>query len=109
VSSGSFVSGMSGGPIKKNTGNNPEDEMKNIIADGVDSSGIVEYHSDRNGEEPFEIHGIKWQYVNALYDGKLDIGVYRYGQDLTYSYEWFNNNILKNGIQEERTVSENKI
>lgn len=48
----------------------------------------VEYVSDRNGEEPFEMHGDKWQFVNGRYpNGKVDIAVYRYGTDLAYDYE----------------------
>jgi len=93
ASSGAYVGGMSGGPINK--GRSPESEMKNIIADGIDSTGVVPFHSERSGEDPFIIDGIKWQYVNAQYDGKVDIGVYRYGQDICYSYEWFNDNVLK--------------
>lgn len=47
----------------------------------------VEYVSDRKGEEPFEMHDAKWEFVNAKYpDGKIDIGVYRYGQDVVYDY-----------------------
>ena len=47
----------------------------------------VEYVSDRQGEEPFEMGGIKWQFVNAKYpNGKIDIGVYRFGHDLVYDY-----------------------
>lgn len=48
----------------------------------------VEYVSDRKGEEPFNMHGNKWQFVNAKYpDGKIDIGVYRFGQDIVYDYQ----------------------
>lgn len=47
----------------------------------------VEYVSDRKGENPFDMHGVKWQFVNAKYpNGKIDIGVYRYGHDLVYDY-----------------------
>lgn len=48
----------------------------------------VEYVSDRTGEDPFPMQGEKWQFVNAKYpDGKIDIGVYRFGQDVVYDYE----------------------
>ena len=48
----------------------------------------VEYVSDRKDEEPFMLGGNKWQFVNAKYpDGKIDIGVYRFGQDIVYDYE----------------------
>lgn len=47
----------------------------------------VEYVSDREGENPFELQGVKWQFVNAKYpDGKVDIGVYRFGHDVVYDY-----------------------
>lgn len=59
----------------------------------------VEYVSDRQGENPFEMHGNKWQFVNARYpDGKIDIGVYRYGQDVVYDYQRW---------QEEMGINEN--
>ena len=98
ASSGAFVGGMSGGPIKK--GRSPEKEMKNIISDGVDPSGVVEFHSDREGEEKFVINDITWQWCNVIDNGKVDIGVYRYDHDMAYSYEWFEKNILKSQVQE---------
>jgi hypothetical protein len=62
---------------------------------------VVEYVSDRSGEEPFEMHGQKWQFVNAKYpNGKIDIGVYKFGHDLVYDYaRW----------REEMGIDENKI
>ena len=65
------------------------DEKKNPL--------YVEYHSERQGEEPFMMHDQKYQYVNAKYpDGKIDIGVYVFGQDLVVSYDtfrkWYNIN-----------------
>ena len=52
--------------------------------------GVVQYDSERAGEEPFELNGNKWQFVNAIYpDGKKDIGVYRFGHDLVYDYGWW--------------------
>jgi hypothetical protein len=59
----------------------------------------VEYVSDRQGENPFELQGNKWEFVNARYpDGKIDIGVYRYGQDVVYDYQRW---------QEEMGINEN--
>lgn len=47
----------------------------------------VEYVSDMRDENPFEMHGDRWQFVWAKYpDGKKDIGVYRFGQDVVYDY-----------------------
>jgi hypothetical protein len=55
----------------------------------------VQYHSDMRDEDPFMLHGEKWQFVNAIYpDGKKDIGVYRYAGDMVYSYEWFRRNVV---------------
>lgn len=92
--------------VKTSLGSEVEDdEVKGIAARlATESSGketpfnpVVQYHSDRNGENPFNIHDIKWQYVNATYpDGKVDIGVYRYGHDMVYDYEWFMKNVANN-------------
>lgn len=50
----------------------------------------VEYVSEMPGEEPFMMHGQKYQYVKAKYpNGKTDIGVYVFGQDMVYSYNAF--------------------
>lgn len=71
------------------------------IDEALSLHDTVEYVSDREGEEPFDMHGIKWQFVNAKYpDGKVDIGVYRYGHDLVYDYaKW----------QDEMGINENNI
>ena len=69
----------------------PQEEM----IDEGSSNLYVQYDSERKDEDPFMMHGEKWQYVNAIYpDGKKDIGVYRYGEDLVYSYDWFRKNIV---------------
>jgi hypothetical protein len=68
-----------------------------------EQSMYVEYMSDKPDEEPFEIDGVKYEYVWARYpDGKKDIGVYIYGQDLVYNINWFQDNILKktSGVNE---------
>jgi hypothetical protein len=47
----------------------------------------VEYVGQREGEEPFELNGQRWQYVNVLNgQGKRDIGVYSFGEDRCYDY-----------------------
>ncbi len=67
-----FASGL----IKENMGDN--------------KSPYVEYHKDMSGEEPFTLGNNKYQYVWAIYpNGKKDIGVYAFGQDLVYDYEVF--------------------
>jgi len=65
------------------------------LGEGSNSTTYVEYHSDMRDEDPFMMHGEKWQFVNAIYpDGKKDIGVYRYAGDIVYSYEWFRRNVV---------------
>ena len=59
--------------------------------------GIVEYVSDRSGEPVFEIHGERFQFVNAKYpDGKKDIGVYRFSEDMVYDLNYWRENFLRN-------------
>lgn len=56
---------------------------------------IVQYDSQRSGEEPFMLGGSKWEFVNGIYpDGKKDIAVYRFDHDMTYDYSWFMNNMV---------------
>ena len=89
-------------------GGNMEEEM----IDEGSSNLYVQYDSERKDEDPFMMHGEKWQYVNAIYpDGKKDIGVYRYGEDLVYSYDWFRKNIVgdKTMIDEEMDYEEDPI
>jgi len=74
--------------IKKdiNTGKLDTPELK-TVNEFLSLHDAVEYVSDRNGENPFELGGAKWQFVNAKYpDGKTDIGVYRFGHDIVYDY-----------------------
>ncbi len=50
----------------------------------------VEYHSQRQGEEPFMMGGTKYEYVNAKYpNGQIDIGDYSFAGDVVYSYNSF--------------------
>ena len=68
------------------------------VDEGTDGfEGVVEYHSEKSDEEPFELgDGTKWQEVWAIYpNGSRDVGYYRFGHDLVYSWDYFNNNILK--------------
>lgn len=64
----------------------------------------VEYISDREGEKPFTMNDEKWQFVNAKYpNGKTDIGVYRFGQDVVYDYNRWREEM---GI--DKNLNENK-
>jgi hypothetical protein len=50
----------------------------------------VEYIKDMKDEVPFEKDGKKYQFVWAKYpDGKKDIGVYSFSEDLVYGYNTF--------------------
>ena len=73
-----------------------------------EGSSYVEYDSERADEEPFMLHGEKWQFVNAIYpNGKKDIGVYRYSEDLVYSYDWFRRAVLNDKtVGDEDTLDE---
>ena len=57
---------------------------------------IVEYISDRAGEDPFVLGDKKYQFVTALYpSGKKDIGVYVFGNDMVLDYEyWMDQNFI---------------
>jgi len=91
---------------------NEEFEPKNLEGlpngtEGNDDEYIVQYDSDRTGEDPFELNGVKWQYVNAIYPGgKRDIGVYRFGNDLVYGYKWFRENIINDKMNENPAMME---
>jgi hypothetical protein len=84
-------------------GSNMEEELN-------EGSSYVEYDSERAGEEPFMLHGEKWQFVNAIYsDGKKDIGVYRYSEDLVYSYDWFRRAVLNDKTMGDEEMNEDII
>jgi len=87
---------------KMDTPNLKTENMENINELSVHDT--VEYVSDRNGEEPFTLQNIKWQFVNAKYpDGKIDIGVYRFGHDLVYDYNKWREDM---NINEEISLNE---
>jgi hypothetical protein len=51
---------------------------------------LVEFLRARTFEDPFIMHGEKWQFVTVLRaDGAEDIGVYRFATDLCYDYSDF--------------------
>lgn len=75
-----FIKGMSG---------------SDSVTESIDAPNVVQFKKEKPGEEKFVINGITWQYVWAVYpDGKSDIGVYRYGQDIVYAYDWFMKEII---------------
>lgn len=58
---------------------------------------IVEYVSDRSGEPVFELYGERFQFVNAKYpDGKKDVGVYRFSEDMVYDLNYWRDKFLRN-------------
>lgn len=51
---------------------------------------LVEFLRARAFEDPFLMHGERWQYVTIRRaDGAEDIGVYRFATDLCYDYADF--------------------
>lgn len=67
---------------------------------------VVQYDSQRSGEEPFMVNGIKWQYVNVINnEGKKDIGVYRFDHDIAYDYQWFMDEVVPKPKDDE-TINE---
>lgn len=78
-----------------------QDNMASAFITKVDEdvndsrSQIVQYDGEIDGETEFTINDVRWKYVWAKYpNGKRDIGVYRFGQDLVYDYDWFMDNIF---------------
>jgi hypothetical protein len=56
---------------------------------------IVKYVSDRSGEPVFELHGERFQFVNAQYpSGKTDVGVYRFSDDMVYDLNYWREKFL---------------
>lgn len=47
---------------------------------------LVEYLRPRQGEEPFDLGGERWQFVTVRRAGVLDIGVYQFSTDLCIDY-----------------------
>lgn len=76
----------------------------NIVPENTETDDplYVEYVKELPGEEPFMLHGKKFQYVWAKYPGgKIDIGVYAYSGDMVYGYNVFRKMFnLPEGIQE---------
>ena len=66
---------------------NLRNKLANILRESLDAPLYVEYLSQMSGEVPFEKGGRKYEYVWAKYpDGKRDIGVYSFSEDLVYNY-----------------------
>jgi hypothetical protein len=54
------------------------------------TEAFVEYVRDREGEDPFLMNGQKYQFVTSRNSrGNLDIGVYAFAGDVTYSYSYW--------------------
>lgn len=63
----------------------------------------VEYSQDLQGEPTFNIGDKKYKYVWAEYpDGKKDIGVYSFDEDLVYNFGWFRVNMM--GMNEDSII-----
>lgn len=69
----------------------------------------VIYLSNMKGEKPFEIHGDKYEYVWGKYpNGERHPAVYCFKDDMTISYPWFKEHILKHKIEENSGVNRPK-
>jgi hypothetical protein len=89
-----------------------------VLREELEDPLYVEYHSQRQGEEPFMMHGQKFEYVNAIYpNGKIDIAVYAFAGDMVYSYNAFRKmynlaeatnpaTFYKRGAKGKRTMSD---
>jgi len=92
----------------------PVKASENKVLNELSLQDAVEYVSDRKGEVPFMLGGIKWEFVNAKYpDGHTDIGVYRFGHDIVYDYKTWReemniNETDQSMIQDDPTSMSNK-
>lgn len=51
---------------------------------------IVAFHREYVGEPIFTMQGGRFVYCWCQYpSGRIDVGVYAYGSDMCYGYEWF--------------------
>ena len=63
-------------------------KIQHFLRENVDAPLYVEFLSNMSNEIPFEKSGKKWQFVWAKYpDGRRDIGVYSFSEDLVYAYQ----------------------
>lgn len=75
----------------------PEPKAINEV---IYTDAVVEYVGDLKDESPFTINGQRWEYCLGRYpDGKVTTAVYNFDQDIAYSYDWFQTEVL-NGLNE---------
>lgn len=66
----------------------------------------VTFISKKRGEEPFNVKGKKFQFVNGLYpNNEVKVAVYSYDDDQTYDRDWFRQNIaMESSVVESRII-----
>ncbi len=81
----------------------PEKVDEYLVPDALISSNVTDVQP-RAGEKPFMMNGSKWEFETATFaDGKKDIVVYSYQDDVYYDYEKWREamNMKENNIKED--------
>jgi len=87
-----------------------DDDVVKIIDEVFDGNEVVEYVGEIGGEEPFRYGEYIYKYVWGKYpDGKVDVAVYVKEHDMTYTVEWFRENVINPIIKKQNTHSKTDV